>query len=186
MYKFIVGLGNPGREYKNTRHNVGFLFLDYFLKEVQVRNINTQVYKSITKNKSKILSENTEVRMGDKRILLVKPQTYMNLSGQAVMYFIRMYKLDPKVDLIVIHDDLDIRLGEYKIQKGKGPRLHNGIESIETSLGFKDFLRFRIGIDNREAENRISGENYVLQKFQEEELNKIPMSSLYDELIKII
>jgi PTH1 family peptidyl-tRNA hydrolase len=104
--------------------------------------------------------------------VLVKPQTFMNQSGKAVKKLIDQYKIESS-DLWVIHDDLDIALGDYKIQKGKGPKLHKGIESIEEKIGKTDFWRVRIGIENRSAENKISGETYVLQDFTEKEIEVI-------------
>ena len=139
--KLLVGLGNPGPKYLNTRHNVGFLFLDYLAKNSLL----------------------------DKQVKTLKPDTYMNDSGKAVARELQFYKLKP-VDLFVVHDDLDLRLGEYKIQLGKGPKLHNGVDSVEKAIGTKDFWRARIGVDNRIPDNRASGESYVLQNFDQSEL----------------
>src|SRR3989344_3218324 len=105
----------------------------------QVKNPNFQFQKKF----------NAEVFEGD-GALLVKPQTFMNNSGEAVQKIINFYKIDLQ-DLYVVHDDLDIRLGEYKIQFGKGPKVHNGVSSIEQALGTKDFWRVRIGIDNKDV-----------------------------------
>lgn len=96
----------------------------------------------------------------------------MNASGKAVHSLATNYKL-LATDIYVIHDDLDIKLGEYKTQKGKGPKVHNGINSIEDSLGETDFWRVRVGVDNRNADNRIPGEDYVLQDFLPEERKAI-------------
>ena len=139
--KLLVGLGNLGPKYQNTRHNVGFLFLDFLVKNDLL----------------------------DKQIKTLKPDTYMNQSGLAVAKKLSFYKLRP-VNLIVVHDDLDLRLGEYKVQFGKGPKLHNGVDSVEKAIGTKDFWRVRIGVDNRIPDNRVSGESYVLQNFTPEEL----------------
>lgn len=139
--KLLVGLGNPGAKYEQTRHNVGFLFLDYLQKQQKL----------------------------NKQIKTLKPDTYMNRSGIAVAKELSFYKLLP-ANLIVVHDDLDLKLGEFKIQFGKGPKLHNGIESIEHLIGSKEFWRVRVGIDNRVPDNRVSGESYVLQNFTPEEL----------------
>jgi len=108
-------------------------------------------------------------------IILAKPQTFMNLSGPAVKKTIENCKLKIE-NLIVVHDDLDIPLGKFKIQKGTGPQLHNGIESIEKALRTKDFWRVRIGVDNRQKTGYMDGENYVLQNFQKDEesvINKL-------------
>lgn len=139
--KLLVGLGNPGAKYEQTRHNVGFMFLDYLKQQHKL----------------------------DKQVQTLKPETYMNRSGIAVSRELSFYKLQP-ADLMVVHDDLDLKLGEFKIQFGKGPKLHNGIESIEHSIGSKEFWRVRVGVDNRVPDNRVSGESYVLQNFTPEEL----------------
>lgn len=161
--KVIVGLGNPGDKYKNNRHNVGFLVLD---RLIEVRT------------ESKF--ESLVCKVGD--TLLVKPQTFVNRSGVAVSEIVNFYKVSTD-DLIVVHDDLDIRLGEYKIQKGIGPKIHNGVNSIEECLGRKDFWRVRVGIDNRPMANgewRMVGEDYVLADFTLEE------NAVLDKVIKII
>jgi PTH1 family peptidyl-tRNA hydrolase len=142
--KLLVGLGNPGSKYLQTRHNVGFLFIDYLVK-------------------NKLLN---------KQFRTLKPDTFMNNSGLAVSKELNFYKLLP-ADLIVVHDDLDLRLGEFKMQLGKGPHLHNGVESVEKSVGTKEFWRVRVGVDNRDLENRVSGQSYVLQNFTTEELDML-------------
>src|SRR3989338_3962417 len=130
--KVIVGLGNPGQEYENTRHSVCFVVLDKLGTGFRYeKKFNSEVAKTDS-------------------ILLIKPQTFMNNSGEAVQKIVNFYKIDLQ-DLYVIHDDLDIRLGEYKIQFGKGPKVHNGVSSIEQALGTKDFWRVRIGIDNKDV-----------------------------------
>lgn len=106
------------------------------------------------------------------QFILTQPQTFMNNSGEAVKLSLAFYSLSP-ANLIVVHDDLDIPLGQYKIQLGKGPKVHNGISSIETVLGNYQFWRVRVGIDNRDPENRIPGDVYVLQQFKEEELQAL-------------
>ena len=143
--KLIVGLGNPGEEYRNHRHNVGFMFID-------------ELHKSLP-------LEDTEFK-------LLKPQTFMNKSGEAVAREANYYKIPPE-QVIVVHDDLDIPLGLWKKQTGVGPKLHYGIQSIEEQLGTKDFVRIRIGVDNRNPENRTPGEAYVLQNFTDEERAKL-------------
>jgi PTH1 family peptidyl-tRNA hydrolase len=110
-----------------------------------------------------------------------KSDVFINQSGDFVKKLVEQYHLKPS-DLWVIHDDLDIPLGSYKIQKGKGPKLHKGINSIEEALGTDDFWRVRVGVDNRNPEDRISGEEYVLQDFTEEEL-KI-LSPVIEEICK--
>lgn len=141
--KLIVGLGNPGREYAKTRHNVGFMVIDALAKQ-RVDGLK-----------------------------LFKPDTYMNNSGIAVKKIMTNYKLQMP-NLYIVHDDLDIPLGKYKIQLGKGPKEHRGVLSIEQSLGRKDFWRVRIGVDNRSqiADDRwqMTGDEYVLSRFPAQEL----------------
>ena len=152
----IVGLGNPGDKYKNNRHNVGYMFIDYMIKW-----LNCYMAK---KTKSYLTMQPSN----HATILLTKPLTFMNKSGIAVSDLIKNLKLKIE-NLVVVHDDLDIPLGKFKIQMGVGPKLHNGIESIENKLGRKDFWRIRIGVDNRTPKHRIDGESYVLQDFLAEE-----------------
>jgi peptidyl-tRNA hydrolase, PTH1 family len=187
--RLIVGLGNPGERYKNTRHNVGFIVLDKLVQE-----LGFEGWELSKKNQSLIINNQP-------LYIYAKPQTFMNESGRAVSKLSTYYKLQP-TDLHVIHDDLDIKLGEYKIQYGKGPKVHGGLNSIEEKLGTKEFWRVRIGIENRfqkalnpkivirnesfnsndknsklNTEHKIpdtkliSGEDYVLQKFTKEELS---------------
>lgn len=154
--KLIVGLGNPGKEYAETRHNVGFMFVD------------AASHSGWLKNKNGLLSYNWL----SPDIELVKPQTFMNKSGDAVAYVFKKHRLKLS-DLIVVHDDLDIQFGEYKIQLGKGPKIHNGVNSISAVLGSEAFWRVRIGIENRSPLNKIPGKNYVLGSFSAEEKNKM-------------
>ncbi len=157
--KLIIGLGNSGEEHKHNRHNVGFMVVDEL-----AHLLLDKEWSSVKKFQSLIIKH-------EGLFVLVKPQTFMNQSGKAVKKLVDQYKIKGS-DLWVIHDDLDIALGNYKIQKGKGPKLHKGIESIEEELRRTDFWRVRIGIENRSAENNISGETYVLQDFTEKE-NKV-------------
>lgn len=156
----IVGLGNPGDEYKNNRHNVGRLFLDFVLNTYQGNKFQ---------HDKKLRSFVTKIQVGRILMLLVKPDTYMNNSGIAVQSCVKRYMLQVTRELFVAHDDLDIPLGKFKIQKGTGPKLHNGLESIENHLKKSDFYRIRIGVENRDPERRIPGEAYVLQNFTVDE-----------------
>ncbi len=134
--RIIVGLGNPGKLYRNNRHNVGHMVIDKFKSQ-----------------KSKL-----------KKIVVSKTDCFMNESGKFVKKLVEQYKINVS-DLWIIHDDLDIPLGSYKIQKGKGPRRHKGVLSICQQLGSQAFWRVRIGIDNRCLQDRVSGEKYVLEDF---------------------
>ncbi len=135
----IVGLGNPGKDYQNTRHNVGFMVVD----ELQKLKL-------------------------PKDVILKKSDQFMNESGKCIDVLIHRYKAKMS-DLYVIHDDLDIKLGEYKIQFGRGPKDHNGLKSIDESLGTNEYWHVRVGIDNRPLDSKPMGEEYVLQNFTDEE-----------------
>lgn len=165
--KLFVGVGNPGENYAKTRHNVGFAILDKLAQELGILN-----YELNKKLQSEICNY--------LQLILAKPQTFMNSSGLAVKKLSTYYKVPP-TNIWVIHDDLDLRLGEYKIQKGVGPKLHYGVKSIEKELKSKDFWRVRIGVDNRSSDNRISGEEYVLQNFTNEEY-KI-LEDVFDKIL---
>lgn len=160
--KCIVGLGNPGKDYESTRHNVGCMVID-FLRE----NLPNQPRFNLHTRFNAFL-----IQQGD--LLLIKPQTYMNLSGRAVASVLNYFKLDPATDLLVIHDDLDIAFGDYKLQFATGPKMHNGVASVEQYLGTKDFWRLRVGIEassrNPSVNVKIPGETYVLQPFLSAEI----------------
>jgi len=148
----IVGLGNPGEKYKNTRHNVGFQAIDEFAKE------NNFPEFKLSKKFSALVSEK-------ENIILVKPQTFMNESGKAVK---KLSEVGPRINLIVIHDDIDLPLGRIRISKNRGSAGHKGVESIIKEIGTKDFTRFRIGVSFK-TEKPKNVEKYVLQKFNKEE-----------------
>lgn len=150
----IIGLGNPGKQYEDTRHNVGFMVLD-----------------KIADNFKFVKKFNAEISITDKKIL-AKPQTFMNLSGYSVQKIMSFYKVHSK-DLIVIHDDLDVKLSEFKMQKNRSSAGHNGVQSIIDSIGTQDFTRIRIGIKNKEYNYNIDAEKFVLQKFSKDELEII-------------
>lgn len=161
--KCIVGLGNPGEKYEKNRHNIGFVVVDRLLAEItNNQTLNSKQFSNSTKFNSQIVQE--------KNFILAKPQTFMNDSGKAVVALTRFYKIDPK-DLYVIHDDLDIALGKYKIQFGKGPQVHNGLLSIEQELGTDQFWNVRVGVENREVRGNkgVPGVVYSLQDFNPDE-----------------
>lgn len=151
--KIIVGLGNIGEKYIRTRHNVGFRVVDKLAGGERFREDKTQ--------------ESYICRKGN--ILLVKPSTFMNDSGRAVRKIMDFYKINVD-DLILIHDDLDIELGDYKIQKGKGPKVHNGVNSVELCVQNSDFWRLRVGVDSRKVRRFDgTGADYVLANFSTED-----------------
>lgn len=155
----LVGLGNPGIKYANNRHNVGHMFVDYIL-ESQKSKIKSQSF-------DKAQDDPERNRMGqnyNSKVKIMKTDCFMNISGIFVKKLSKIYHLGSR-DLIVVHDDLDIPLGKFHIQLAVGPQLHNGLESIEQHLKTKDFYRIRIGIDDRSAKNKVSGETYTLQNF---------------------
>lgn len=154
MY-LIIGLGNPEEEYSRTRHNMGF---DTINKIAEKYNIK------INKNKFNSLYGSGEIE-GEK-VILLKPQTYMNLSGTAIRETMNFYKLSSK-DIIVIYDDLDIDPGAIKIRKKGGPGTHNGMKSVVHEIGTEDFARIRIGIGMPQYKNDLL--NFILTKIPDEE-----------------
>ena len=154
MY-LIVGLGNPEEEYARTRHNMGFDVINKLSKKL-----------SIKVNKNKFNSLYGTGTINGEKIVLVKPQTYMNLSGEAVRDFKNFYKVSQE-NIIIIHDDLDIEPGIIKIRKKGGPGTHNGMKSVVHEIQTEEFPRIRIGIGNPEYKNDLL--NYILTKIPEEE-----------------
>ena len=152
----IVGLGNVGREYENTRHNIGFMAIDKIFSNLDNYTI---INKSIFKGQL--------FKIGD--YLFLKPSTYMNLSGESVVAVKNFYKIDNE-DIIVVHDDLDLKLGALRFKRGGGNAGHNGLKSIDSHIGC-DYHRIRIGIGRPEGEIKVV--DYVLGKFKEEELEKL-------------
>lgn len=155
--KLIVGLGNPGEKYQKSRHNVGFILLDKFAAD---NNLNWRKVERFN-------SEVADYSNG----LLIKPQTFMNNSGNAVSKLVNFYKISLD-DLIIIHDDVDLPLGVIKKQKGKNSAGHHGVENIMEELGTKDFWRIRVGIGKPEDKN-IPVDEWVLQDFGKNELDVV-------------
>ena len=154
----ICGLGNPGKEYINTRHNIGFNLID--------KISNYYGFSSIKKdNKKEVLKG----LINNKPCLLIKPLNYMNLSGQPVQEIMNFYKIE-RNKIYVIHDDIDLELGKIKVKLGGGNGGHNGLYSIDKTIG-NDYYRLRIGIDHPGLKDLVS--NYVLNKFNKDELNLI-------------
>jgi len=157
--KLIVGLGNPGSKYLWTRHNAGFMVLDRFSQSAGVAVSR--------KNFSALYGEG--ILQGE-RLLLLKPQTYMNLSGRSVAAALRFHKLSLQ-DLIVIHDDLDIPFGRVKLKEGGGHAGHNGLRSLMQELGSGQFYRVRVGIGRP---LHADAADYVLSNFSSDELGLLP------------
>lgn len=158
-----MGLGNPGAKYMLTRHNVGFMALDYFVKAMGAE-------KSAVKLESKALV--SSFKLDDQPLLLVKPQNYMNVSGEAVGELARYYKITPD-KILVVHDDLDQPFAQLRIKTNSGDGGHNGIKSLIQHLGTNEFPRLKIGIGRPTIAQMDIGD-YVLQNFSKEEQAKLP------------
>lgn len=157
--KLIVGLGNPGSKYQWTRHNAGFMVLDRFSRDAGI-----QIAR---KNFSGLYGEG--VFQGE-RLILLKPQTFMNLSGRSVAAALHFHKI-PLQDLIIIHDDLDIPYGRVKLKDEGGHAGHNGLRSLLQELGSGQFVRLRVGIGRPEHDEAA---DYVLSNFSRDELESLP------------
>ena len=156
--KLIVGLGNPGREYDNTRHNVGFMIIDNYAKNNNI---------TIDKQKFDGLFVKTNIKGID--IILLKPLKYMNLSGEVVKKFVDFYKINIE-DILIISDDLDMQLGKIKLKSKGSSGGHNGLKNIENHLNTQEYKRLKIGISNNK---NIDTKDYVLSKFNIEDLKII-------------
>lgn len=143
--KLIVGLGNPGRQYQGTRHNIGFAVVDELARKAGI---------ALASNKFE--GEYGQGTLAGSKAALLKPQTYMNLSGDSVAPAARFYKVEPD-NLIVVHDELDLPFGRLQLKKGGGTGGHNGLSSIVERLGNGDFIRLRIGIGKPETKERVVG-----------------------------
>ena len=148
----VVGLGNPGARYARTRHNVGWLVVD----ELARRHDGSF--------RSKFSGSLAEVRAGDLRLALLKPETYMNVSGKSVAAAVRFFKVEPQ-QLLIVHDDVDLDPGRLQARAGGGLAGHNGLRSIAQSLGAQDFLRLRIGVGRPERGDRRPVADFVLTDF---------------------
>lgn len=163
--KLIVGLGNPGKKFKKTRHNLGFEILDKFKRKNRFPNFKLKKNSLVSKN----------ILFGEK-IILAKPQTFMNNSGKAVKELMKDYQIK-KEDLILIHDDLDIPIGKFKISFGKSSAGHKGVQSVIDKIKTKDFLRFRVGI---KPISKVNNRDFVIKKFQKKE------EEIITETIKVV
>ena len=182
LMKLIIGLGNQGKKYEKTRHNVGFMVVDGIMSNDKCQMTN-QIQNSPTQGRSPTLKRRrttfkmnkrynagiTEGNIGEEKIILVKPQTFMNESGVAVRQLITDYR-QLTTDLIVIHDDVDLPFGTVRIKKGGGTAGHHGIESVIKEIGSSDFIRVRVGV-GRES-SKVT--EYVLRTFNEDEQRELP------------
>lgn len=149
--KMIVGLGNLGSEYEQTRHNAGFWFIDELAWQ----------YKATLKEEKKFFGSVARISISGSDLWLLKPSTFMNRSGQAVAALAQFYKIKPE-EILVVHDELDIPCGRIKFKLGGGNGGHNGLKDIQARLGTPDFYRLRLGIDHPGERNLVVG--YVLNK----------------------
>lgn len=173
--KLIVGLGNPGKEYENTRHNIGFMCLDHYSNKNNLDNY-----------KEKFNGLYTKFIFNNEQIILLKPLSYMNLSGTVVRKYTDYFKINPQ-DILVIHDDLDMPTGKIKIKSNSSSGGHNGIKSIIEELKTQDFNHLKIGISK---DNRYDIKDYVLGKFTHEEQEIINnlltiTDSIIDDYLKV-
>lgn len=156
--KLIAGLGNPGKKYEKTRHNVGFLVINQIADDFQFSIFNFQLT---------FRAQIAEGTINGQKALLAKPQTFMNNSGEAVKKIADYYKIKPE-DIWIVHDDIDLPLGEFKISRGQGSAGHKGVQSVIDELGTKEFNRVRLGIGPKQGKPA-NVEDFVLQKFSKDE-----------------
>ncbi len=156
--KLIVGLGNPGKEYEKTRHNAGFRFIDKYAES-----------KNLTINKEKFKGLYTEFNYDGEKIILLKPQKYMNLSGEVIKDFVNFFKIK-KEDILIIYDDLDTEKGKIKIRYKGSSGGHNGLKSIESHLKTNEYKRIKIGIGKDKNQDKI---DYVIGNMPKEEFEII-------------
>lgn len=169
----LVGLGNPGKEYDLTRHNIGFICIDEFVAKTD------EMADWIQKKDMKCLLSNG--RVGDAMVIAIKPTTFMNLSGEAVQSVASFYKIHPD-NIAVLHDELDIDFGQIRMRKGGSSAGHNGIESVSKAIG-EDYGRIRIGVGPKKPA-KIDSADFVLQKFSTDEQAQLP--NLKQEALAIL
>lgn len=190
--KLIVGLGNPGKSYENTRHNIGFMIIDNYLNNnAWLNNETTTITPSTIKERitnyhqsltwqTKFNAKYTTITIEEEKVLFLKPQTYMNLSGTSIRSFIDYFKINLQ-DILVIHDDLDLPCGTYRIKINSSDGGHNGVKSIISSLGTNAFARLKIGISKSDTKNT---KDYVLERFNNDELKILENNSnIYNQII---
>ena len=167
--KLIVGLGNPGLKFKNTRHNVGYQLVDYIAKRHNVRFL-----------RNKFNGSYTELYINGEKVILLKPLSFMNLSGEVVKKFVSFYNLELD-DVLVIQDDIDMNFGRVKIVFNSSSGGHNGIKDIEKQLGSKEYTRLKIGVS---SDKNIDTKDYVLGKFTKDEKNRLLL--VIEELVNVV
>ncbi len=173
--QIIIGLGNPGEKYLGTRHNLGFEYLDKLQAEWHFPDFQLE-----KKFNAEISKKTLTIRNLKFEILLVKPQTFVNLSGQSVLSVLHFYKILPE-NILILHDDLDLPLGTFRLAEDSRSAGHNGVQNIIDLLGTQKFKRLRIGIG---VESDLTSESFVLQKFSLAEREQI--EKLFPEVLEKI
>ena len=177
--KIIIGLGNPGKKYEKTRHNAGFIVVDGIVKNEELK-MNQLNWKESKKTQALVC----KTKINGEEIEFLKPTTFMNNSGVAVAYAIKNhFKLKPE-NIIVVHDDKDLSLGEIRIQTNRGSAGHNGVKSIIEHLGTQNFTRARIGVAPTGGQNMGDTAEFVLKKFTKEEQEM--MNEIVEKAVKKI
>ncbi|MBT4120812.1 MAG: aminoacyl-tRNA hydrolase [Candidatus Magasanikbacteria bacterium] len=161
--KLIVGLGNPGKRYEKTRHNVGFMILD---------KLREKLGSSGWSLSKKFNSETSGLTLNGEKVILAKPMTFMNASGQSVQLIAHFYKVAPE-DIIVVHDDKDLKLGDVRVQEDRSHAGHNGIKSIIEHIGTQKFTRVRVGVASENEKKMRDTAKFVLHKFGYFEKKKV-------------
>jgi len=168
--KLIVGLGNPGKEYENTRHNIGFSFIDFYLDSTGTSGKWTNKFEG----------EYLEASINGEKVIFLKPQTYMNLSGNSVRKVMDYFNIDVS-DILIIADDLDIKVGNFKLKSDGSCGGHNGLRNIEACIGTTEYKRLKIGISkNVETDTK----DYVLGNFSKEE--RETLKEVFKNLVEVI
>ena len=168
--KLIVGLGNPGKEYDNTRHNIGFDFIDYYLKKNNIKDSWTKKFDGLY----------LQTNIGKDKVFFLKPQTFMNLSGTSVRKIMDYFDI-PVEDILIVVDDMDLLLGNFKLRANGSSAGHNGLKNIEANVGTDEYKRLKIGISKAPD---IDFKDYVLGKLSKSEREQI--DSLFDKLCSVI
>lgn len=175
MIKLVVGLGNPGQQYEKTRHNAGFLFLDALALERSCRWVKASGVQGLA----------AELNIQGNKVILLKPQSFMNLSGQPVGQIARYYKIAVE-EILVVHDELDFDVGVIKLKKSGGHAGHNGLRNIVAHLGSNGFYRLRIGIGRSSLGEVVA--NYVLSEPPKDDLRLLGLAinkgiGLFDQIV---
>lgn len=171
--KLLVGLGNPGPKYETTRHNAGFLLLDQLAEEFKIDWSGEKFHAQVGKG-----------TVYEQPCILIKPMTFMNLSGQSVGQFLKYFKL-PLADMIVVHDDIDVPSSKVKARIGGGHGGHNGIRNIIDMCGSPDFHRIKVGVGKPPSDDEKEVVDWVLESFTDEELLSIQGSVYQDVLLRL-